>query len=299
MRRIFSTVFGPHDPALTVGSLAINATGRPSIVPTPVTTPSAPRPSSCQLASSASSEKLRSSSSSAMRSRTPSLPCPLAFSRWRSGPPAERARGGPAQVAHGRGSPRYRWRPRPRVSWRSWRACSRAWTTSRSDAGPNRRPGVAHDGQQRDADHPARPEAAAAPAGQPDAHAQRRHAQRPAGLLEQTPAQLRLALAQRQLHRGRADGQVGTHASRSARVDARVGHADALLELLRGEPARAARARAAPRSTARGRRPPHAGSTDRSCRGVYVVRARALEPRRGAVEDQIRAFSAGDSPEYS
>jgi len=29
MRRIFSTVFGPHDPAFTVGSLAISATGRP------------------------------------------------------------------------------------------------------------------------------------------------------------------------------------------------------------------------------------------------------------------------------
>ena len=29
MRRIFSTVFGPQEPALTVGSLAISATGRP------------------------------------------------------------------------------------------------------------------------------------------------------------------------------------------------------------------------------------------------------------------------------
>ena len=55
MRRIFSTVLGPHDPALTVGSLAISATGRPPIVPMPVTTPSAPRPSASQLASSASS----------------------------------------------------------------------------------------------------------------------------------------------------------------------------------------------------------------------------------------------------
>ena len=44
MRRIFSTVFGPHEPALTVGSLAISATGRPSTSPTPVTTPSAPQP---------------------------------------------------------------------------------------------------------------------------------------------------------------------------------------------------------------------------------------------------------------
>ena len=32
---IFSTVFGPHEPALTVGSLAITATGRPSIVAEP------------------------------------------------------------------------------------------------------------------------------------------------------------------------------------------------------------------------------------------------------------------------
>ena len=33
MRRIFSTVFGPHEPAFTVGSFAINATGRPSTSP--------------------------------------------------------------------------------------------------------------------------------------------------------------------------------------------------------------------------------------------------------------------------
>ena len=41
---IFSTVFGPHEPAFTVGSLAITATGRPAMRPRPVTTPSAPRP---------------------------------------------------------------------------------------------------------------------------------------------------------------------------------------------------------------------------------------------------------------
>ena len=41
---IFSTVLGPHEPALTVGSLAITETGRPAIVPEPVTTPSAPSP---------------------------------------------------------------------------------------------------------------------------------------------------------------------------------------------------------------------------------------------------------------
>ena len=32
---IFSTVLGPHEPALTVGSLAMTATGRPAIVPEP------------------------------------------------------------------------------------------------------------------------------------------------------------------------------------------------------------------------------------------------------------------------
>ncbi len=50
MRNIFSTVFGPHDPAFTVGSLAISATVLPSTAPTPVTTPSAPSPSSRQFA---------------------------------------------------------------------------------------------------------------------------------------------------------------------------------------------------------------------------------------------------------
>src|SRR4051794_11286318 len=44
MRMIFSTVFGPHDPALTVGSLAMTQTGRPPTVPLPVAAPSAPRP---------------------------------------------------------------------------------------------------------------------------------------------------------------------------------------------------------------------------------------------------------------
>ena len=88
MRRIFSTVLGPHDPALTVGSLAISATVRPPIVPMPVTTPSAPSPSESQLASSASSENEPGSSSRSTRSRTGSLPCLTDFSWWRSGPPA-------------------------------------------------------------------------------------------------------------------------------------------------------------------------------------------------------------------
>ena len=74
MRRIFSTVFGPHEPALTVGSLAISATGRPPTSAMPVTTPSAPRPSWSQLASSASSANDSGSTSRATRSRTGILP---------------------------------------------------------------------------------------------------------------------------------------------------------------------------------------------------------------------------------
>ena len=77
---IFSTVFGPHEPAFTVGSLAITATGRPAMRPRPVTTPSAPRPSPSQFASSASSTNEPSSSSRATRSRTGSLPCSRALS---------------------------------------------------------------------------------------------------------------------------------------------------------------------------------------------------------------------------
>ncbi len=122
MRRIFSTVFGPHEPALTVGSFAISATARQSIVPIPVTTPSAPSPSSCQLASSPSSAKEPSSRSSAMRSRTGSLPCSRAFSRWRSGPPAS-ARDRLAERAHQSGRPsRQLRRLERRASWRSRRA---------------------------------------------------------------------------------------------------------------------------------------------------------------------------------
>ena len=45
MRIIFSTVRAPHEPAFTVGSLATTQTGRPSMVPVPVTTPSAGRSS--------------------------------------------------------------------------------------------------------------------------------------------------------------------------------------------------------------------------------------------------------------
>ena len=49
-RTIFSTVRAPHEPALTVGSLAMTIAGRPSTVPRPVTTPSAGRSGASELA---------------------------------------------------------------------------------------------------------------------------------------------------------------------------------------------------------------------------------------------------------
>ena len=79
-RTIFSTVRAPHEPAFTVGSLAITHTGRPSTRPTPVTTPSAGRSPAMALASRASSTNEPSSSSSASRSRTNSLCWPASLS---------------------------------------------------------------------------------------------------------------------------------------------------------------------------------------------------------------------------
>jgi hypothetical protein len=80
MRMIFSTVRAPQEPALTVESLAITATSRPPMLPTPVTTPSAGRSPAIALASSPSSTKPSASSSSRRsRSRTNSLPCSRAL----------------------------------------------------------------------------------------------------------------------------------------------------------------------------------------------------------------------------
>ena len=74
IRMIFSTVRAPHEPALTVESFAISATGRPSTAAVPVITPSAGRPSARTLANAPSSVKLPSSVSRAIRSRANSLP---------------------------------------------------------------------------------------------------------------------------------------------------------------------------------------------------------------------------------
>src|SRR4051812_13302406 len=106
---IFSTVLGPHEPALTVGSFAITQTGRPPTFAMPVTTPSAPKPSLSQLASRASSAKVPGSTRRSIRSRTGSLPCWADFSRWRSGPPARARSSASSRLFTGRKLP-------PRVS---------------------------------------------------------------------------------------------------------------------------------------------------------------------------------------
>jgi len=88
IRMIFSTVRAPHDPALTVESLAITHTGRPSTVAWPVMTPSAGSPSASTLASAPSSTKEPSSTRRAIRSRANSLPLAALAAWYRSAPPA-------------------------------------------------------------------------------------------------------------------------------------------------------------------------------------------------------------------
>ena len=80
IRMIFSTVRAPQEPALTVESFAISATGRPPTVAVPVITPSAGSPSARTLAKAPSSVKLPSSTSRAIRSRANSLPWAAAAS---------------------------------------------------------------------------------------------------------------------------------------------------------------------------------------------------------------------------
>src|SRR5512137_1724419 len=87
MRMIFSTVRKPQLPALTVESLAITATGRPSMVPSPVTTPSAGSSGSWAFASAPSSMKEPSSRSSRSRSRAKSFPASAFFWWYFSDPP--------------------------------------------------------------------------------------------------------------------------------------------------------------------------------------------------------------------
>ena len=78
IRMIFSTVRAPQEPAFTVESLAMIATGRPSMVAVPVMTPSAGSPLASTFANAPSSVKLPSSTSKPMRSLAKSLPCAAA-----------------------------------------------------------------------------------------------------------------------------------------------------------------------------------------------------------------------------
>src|SRR6185436_14239322 len=83
MRTIFWTVFSPQEPAFTVKSLAMTQTGRPSTVPTPVTTPSAGVSGSAERARSQSSwNSVPGSRSRLRRSRTKSLPSARILSRY-------------------------------------------------------------------------------------------------------------------------------------------------------------------------------------------------------------------------
>src|SRR6185437_16592727 len=93
---------------------------------------------------------------------------------------------------------------------------------------PEQTPRIAHDRQQREADHPARPEAAAGPTGEPDADAQRGYTQRPTGLLQQATAQLDPALAQRELDRRRADREIDAQRVEVGARGCGIGAADAL-----------------------------------------------------------------------
>src|SRR5260370_5991235 len=92
MRTIFSTVRAPQLPALTVGSLAITATCRPAIVPSPVMTPSAGSSSARTLAKRPSSTNDPASSSRSSRSRAVSLCCSRSLGRYRV-PPLSAASG--------------------------------------------------------------------------------------------------------------------------------------------------------------------------------------------------------------
>src|ERR1700722_2449887 len=86
-RMIFSTVRAPQEPAFTVLSLAIRATGRPSMVAVPVITPSAGSPLARTFANAPSSVKLPASTSSSIRSRANILPCAAACSWYLAAPP--------------------------------------------------------------------------------------------------------------------------------------------------------------------------------------------------------------------
>ena len=78
---LFANVLADELPALTVGSLAITATWRSSIVPRPVTTPSAGSSSASAFANSPSSTNDPLSSSRSSRSRAASLCCSRSLGR--------------------------------------------------------------------------------------------------------------------------------------------------------------------------------------------------------------------------
>ena len=87
MRRIFSTVRLPHEPAFTVESFAMIATLLPSMRPSPVITPSAGNSGSIAFAQRPSSTNEPSSTSSRTRSRAKSFPASAFFAWYLAAPP--------------------------------------------------------------------------------------------------------------------------------------------------------------------------------------------------------------------
>ena len=85
---IFSTVFGPHEPALTVGSLAITRDVPPADQPEAGDDAVGAEPLGLPVGEQRLLGEGPSSRRRAMRSRTGSLPCSAVLARWRSGPPA-------------------------------------------------------------------------------------------------------------------------------------------------------------------------------------------------------------------
>jgi hypothetical protein len=106
----------------------------------------------------------------------------------------------------------------------------RAWTEKHE--------AVAQRREQREEDHPDRPESTTGAGGDPYADADQRQGDRAAGLVHQPPAKLRLALHQRELGGKRTDWKIGTLSIKVGAGTSRVDRLQALLVLLCGKTTR-------------------------------------------------------------
>ena len=92
MRRIFSTVFAPQEPAFTVGSLAISATLRPPDQGEAGDHPVSAEPLGVPVGEQRLLGERLGSTSRATRSRTGILPCSAVFSVMALRPAGQRGR---------------------------------------------------------------------------------------------------------------------------------------------------------------------------------------------------------------